>query len=105
MGQGDLVASSKQLTIPDAALRDQKSYEIARVWVVEKAEHVSLRTGNWDDPVARGIVLADLARHVANGYEQDKGLDKAETLLRIRSAILAEIEDPTDNPTGTLLTM
>jgi Domain of unknown function (DUF5076) len=99
------MSASSQLSVPDAALRDDKSYEIARIWVAEKAEHVSLLIGSWDDPVAWGIVLADLARHVANGYEQDEGLDRSETLQRIRAAMMAELDDPTDNPTGTLLTM
>jgi hypothetical protein len=99
------MSASRQLAIPDAALRDEKSYEIARVWVAEKAEHVSLLIGTWGDPVAWGIVLADLARHVANGYEQDKGLDRDQTLRRIRSAMMAELDRPTDEPTGTLLTM
>jgi hypothetical protein len=99
------MSTARQLAIPDAALRDAKSYEIARVWVAEKAEHVSLLIGTWDDPVAWGIVLADLARHVANGYAQDKGLERSETLQRIRSAMIAELEGPTDEPTGTLLTM
>jgi Domain of unknown function (DUF5076) len=99
------MSTTRQLGIPDAALRDEKSYEIARVWVAEKAEHVSLLIGTWDDPVAWGIVLADLARHVANGYEQDKGPDRSETLQRIRVAMTAELDDPTDNPTGNLLTM
>jgi hypothetical protein len=99
------MSTARQLRIPDAALRDEKSYEIARVWVAEKAEHVSLLIGTWDDPVAWGIVLADLARHVANGYAQDKGLERSEILQRIRSAMIAELEGPTDEPTGTLLTM
>jgi hypothetical protein len=99
------MSTSRQLAVPDAALRDEKSYEIVRVWVAEKAEHVSLLIGTWDDPVAWGIVLADLARHVANGYQQDKGLDRSETLQRIRSAMMAELDSPTDDPRGTLLTM
>jgi hypothetical protein len=99
------MSASRQLAIPDPALRDDKSYEIARVWVAQKAEHSSLLIGTWDDPVAWGIVLADLARHVANGYEQDKGLDRSQTLQRIRSAIIAELDRPTDEPTGTILTM
>jgi hypothetical protein len=99
------MSTARQLGIRDAALRDDKSYEIARIWVAEKAERVSLLIGSWDDPVAWGIVLADLARHVANGYEQDKRLDRSETLRRIRAAMTAELDDPTDNPTGNLLTM
>jgi hypothetical protein len=41
-----LMAASKQLMIPNAALKDDKSYEIASVWVVGKAEHLSLLAGN-----------------------------------------------------------
>jgi uncharacterized protein DUF5076 len=99
------MGASNQLSIPDAALKDDKSFEVARVWVAQKAEHVSLLIGTWNDPVAWGIVLADLARHVAIGYEQDQGLDCAETLRRITSALLAELESPTDHPTGGLLKM
>ena len=99
------MSANGQLGIPNAALRDEKSYEVARVWVAEKAQHVSLLIGTWHDPVAWGIVLADLARHVANGYEQDQGLNRSETLQRIRSAMNAELDSPTDDPTGTLLTM
>jgi hypothetical protein len=39
------MTASKQLMIPNAALKDDKSYEIARVWVVGKAEHLSLLAG------------------------------------------------------------
>jgi uncharacterized protein DUF5076 len=99
------MGASKQLQIPEAALKDEKSFEIARVWVAQRAEHVSLQVGTWEDPVAWGIVLADLARHVAIGYEQDKGLDRKETLRRISTALIAELDSPTDNPTGTLLKM
>jgi hypothetical protein len=99
------MAASKQLQIPEAALRDDKSYEIARVWVAEKAEHVSLLVGTWEDPAAWGIILADLARHVVNAYEQDKKLDREETLQRIRSTFQAELDSPTDNPFGTVLLM
>jgi hypothetical protein len=99
------MGASKQLEIPEAALRDGNSYEIARVWVAEKAEHVSLLVGTWEDPTAWGIVLADLARHVANGHLQDKGLNRAETLQRIRASLLAELNSPTDDPQGHMLTM
>ncbi len=70
------MAASKQLQIPEVALRDEKSYEIARVWVAEGAEHVSLLVGVWKDPAAWGILLADLARHVVNAFEQEDQLDR-----------------------------
>jgi hypothetical protein len=103
--EGRRMPAANQLRIPEAALRDDKSYEVARVWVAEKAEHVSLRIGTWEDPVAWGIVLADLIRHAANGYSQDKGFDKSETKRRIQAAINAELGAPTDEPTGRIETM
>lgn len=63
-------------------------------------QHVSLLTGVWKEPEAWGIMLADLARHVANAYEQDAGLDPVETLDQIRAMMEAELSSPTDRPTG-----
>jgi hypothetical protein len=60
------MAQNDQLLIPEAAKRDQKSFELIRVWVAENSQHVSLRAGVWKDP-AWGIMLADLARHIASG--------------------------------------
>ena len=99
------MGASKQLMIPDTALRNDEAVEIPRLWVLNSAAHVSLRVGVWNDPGTWGIMLADLARHVANAYAQDKGLDRTETLGRIRLILAAELNSPTDTPTGTVLNM
>jgi hypothetical protein len=91
-----------QLAIPDNARQDSKSFELLRVWVANKAQHVSLRAGVWEDPAAWGIMLADLARHVANAYQQDVGLNPEESLRRIKAALEAEFSGPTDEPSGRL---
>jgi Domain of unknown function (DUF5076) len=91
-----------ELIIPDAAKQDPSSFELVRVWVARKAQHVSLRTGVWKDPAAWGIMLADLARHVANSY-QDDGRDPVIALQRIRDGLDAELDKPTDKPTGRLI--
>jgi hypothetical protein len=96
------MAESDQLMIPDGAKRDSKSFEILRVWVANKGQHVSLRVGTWNDPAAWGLVLADLARHVANSYQQDAGLDPLKTLERIKAALYAELTSPTDEPSGQI---
>jgi uncharacterized protein DUF5076 len=88
------------LQIPNAATKDANSLELVRVWVANKGQHVSLRTGVWDDPAAWGILLADLARHVANSYEQTAGLNRVKTLERIRAGWDAEMTAPTDEPSG-----
>jgi hypothetical protein len=91
-----------QLLIPEAAVKDSKSFEILRVWIANKGQHVSLRVGLWSDPAAWGIMLSDLARHVANSYEQDEGLATKDTLQRIKAAFDAELGSPTDNPSGKI---
>ena len=48
-------------------------------------------------------MLADLAGHIANAYEQDVGLDPTSTLKRIKVAFNAEVSSPTDDATGTLM--
>ena len=89
-----------QLIIPDAAKRDSKSFELLRVWIAENNQHVSLRAGVWEDPAAWGIMLADLAGHVANTYEQSEGRNRAETLQRIKAGFDAEMSSPTDPEAG-----
>jgi hypothetical protein len=94
------MANSDQLVVPGAAQTDPSSFELLRVWVANKGQHVSLRTDVWKDPAAWGVMLADLARHVANAYAREAGLDQAKTLQRIKAAIDAELGSPTDVPTG-----
>ena len=91
-----------QLLIPDAARKDPKSFELLRVWVASKGQHVSLRAGVWNDPAAWGLMLADLARHVVNSYEQDSGFSPHETLQRIKAAFDLELTSPTDVPSGEI---
>jgi len=92
------MAQNDQLLIPEAAKRDPQSLELLRVWVADNNQHVSLRVGVWNDPAAWGLMLADLARHIVNTYEQDVALDRLQTLQRIKAAFDAELESPTDTP-------
>jgi Domain of unknown function (DUF5076) len=94
--------SKNELSIPEAAKNDPESLEVLRVWVANKGQHVSLRVGTWKDPFAWGILLADLARHLGNAYEQEQGLDSGETLKRIIAGMNAEMNSPTDIPTGSI---
>jgi Domain of unknown function (DUF5076) len=97
------MAESDQLVIPDAAKNDAHSFELLRVWIANKGQHVSLRIGVWKDPAAWGLMLADLAKHVANSYEEDGGFDRIATLQRIKTAFDAELGSPTDEPSGHAL--
>jgi Domain of unknown function (DUF5076) len=95
------MGSEKVLSIPPVAQRDKASFEVLRVWIAEQGQHVSIRSGAWDDPFAWGIVLADLARHIALAHEmQDEKIDKQAFLERLLEGFNAEIDSPTDEPEG-----
>jgi hypothetical protein len=96
--------SNKYLDPPPAAVRDKASFELLRVWVAEQGQHVSLRSGTWDDPFAWGIVLADLARHIVNAESMHrKEFDPDAFLERMLEGFHAEIESPTDDAEGEIL--
>jgi hypothetical protein len=95
--------ASKDLEIPAAAARDKASFEVLRVWIAEKGQHVSLRSGAWEDPFAWGIVLADLARHIALAHQLQHPGEEADQdafVARLLEGFHAEIENPTDEPEG-----
>ncbi len=90
----------KTLIAPPDAANDEKSIEVARVWVIKKALQCSLNIGVWKDPAAWGLVLADMARHIANAHHEADGVSVAESLQRIRAGFEAEMDEPTDSPSG-----
>jgi hypothetical protein len=87
-----------ELAPPPASTVDAKSFEVARLWVANDAQHVVLRTDVWPDPAAWGIVLADLARHVALAYQQRGGHDLEDVLERVLAGFHTELESPIDLP-------
>jgi len=94
--------NENELLIPPAAEEDPKAMEVIRVWVAKGGQHVSLNPLIWKDPQAWGIVLADLAGHVANAYEQALGLDRGETMRKITDLLVAELTNPTDSARGQM---
>ena len=97
------MASNKYLDPPPAAAKDKAAFELLRVWVAEQGQHVSLRSGTWEDPFAWGIVLADLARHIVNAEAQtNPQMDRESFLERMLEGFEAEMESPTDEPEGDL---
>ncbi len=79
---------------PPAAL-EQGGTEVLRGVIVEGGLHVSLRRA-FDDPQAWGMLLADIARHVARIYAREESLNEETTIIRIRSMFDAELDMPTD---------
>jgi uncharacterized protein DUF5076 len=94
------MAINKSLDVPPAVERDKAAFEVLRVWVAERGQHVSIRSGAWEDPAAWGVVLADLARHVAHAHHLKSRVNEEEFLGRVLESFYDEIEDPSEEPEG-----
>jgi hypothetical protein len=92
--------TNRELIIPPQAASSDGGREILRAWVVEQSLHCSLRPTAWDDPSAWGVVLADVAKHVANALHEERGASVEDTLDSIRYMFNAEMLNPTDEAQG-----
>jgi hypothetical protein len=90
---------SHELPIPPDATSDPRAREIARVWAAHGGQHVTL-AALWEDPAAWGVMLVDLARHVANAYALRAGVSREEAMARIRKGFDIEWQSPTDEAQG-----
>ena len=63
--------------------------------IVDGGLQVSLKRG-FDDPDVWGILLADVARHVARIFATEEKANPEKTLAGIRKMFDAEFDKPTD---------
>ena len=91
-----------ELAVPPSARSDKNARELIRAWAANGGLHCSLNVDNWGDRerIAWGILLTDVARHVADALYGSKGWDKAETIREIRRVFNAELDAPTAEPEG-----
>ena len=95
------MAQSDQLRVPEPARTDAKSFELLRVWIAHQDQHISMRVGVWKEPEAWGMMLADLARHIALAQQlHTPSTDVDAFVERLLEGFHAEIENPTDEPEG-----
>lgn len=92
--------SDTEFKLPEDASSDPSSFEVLRVWNTAKGLNVVLKSDVWSDPAAYGIMLADLARHIANGCFQVSGMSVDAALSRVLEGLNAELSSPTDFPAG-----
>lgn len=83
------------MPVPDEVVRDPRAQEVLRVWLRGGDQGFTCRHDVWGDPAMWGILLVDLARHIARGYSQTDGRTPADTLMRIREGFDAEWTHPT----------
>ncbi len=97
------MSQKDSLPIPAAASRDPRSLEVLRVWIANGEQHVALAFGMWQDPAAWGLLLADLAQHIAEAHaQQDEEVDAEDFLEQIRAGMEAELDAPTDEVSGNI---
>jgi hypothetical protein len=92
--------TDNQLPIPPDALTDPKSIEMVRAWIVDGGLQASLEMGVWDDVRAWGILLADIAKYVADAKEKDGGMDQSRTIEQIRKSFDDELNASTCESEG-----
>jgi len=63
----------RDLAVPSEVEADPKAREVLRAWVANGGLVCALRPETWSETSNWGIVLADLARHVANAVHDLKG--------------------------------
>lgn len=83
----------EELPIPEIVASAERRMELARIWIADGSQVVSLSPRLWDDPGAWGLMLVDMARHVACAY-QDQGFNQDDALDLTRSAMDAEWNNP-----------
>lgn len=94
-----------ELGVPQAAERDDQSWELMRVWVAERGLHCALKVGVYEsegigEERAWGIVLADAARHLADAVSSFTGRDRDAALSAIRLSMEDELNKPTSRKEG-----
>ena len=89
------------LHIPPTAL-EAGGVEVLRAAIVDGGLHVALRRA-FDDPEAWGMLIADIARHVARIYATEDKFREEETLERIRAIFDAEMDAPSDPGTTSAI--
>ena len=80
--------------VPAALEGEAQAVELLRAWVVGQELHCALDAGACPDADTWGVVLADLARHVARALKDQEGKDEAATLQAVRAAFEAELLAP-----------
>ena len=92
-----------ELAYPQTVRSDANSLEIVRAWAAHGGLQCSLRPDDWPADKAAiswGILLSDIARHVADALAQAYGLEKPATLAKIRSVFDKELAAPTGETSG-----
>lgn len=92
----------KPLKEPPSARASKEAVELLRAWIIDKGLQCSLSLEHFGDQEAMvwGILLSDIARHVADGLFKAQRIPAEETLRIIRTHFDQEIDAPTAPTSG-----
>jgi hypothetical protein len=88
----------EELHVPSNVVDDRNACELIRAWTAHGGLVCSLNPGAWpasDAAIAWGILLSDIARHVADALHQSYGLERTEVISRVRAVFDSELDRPT----------
>ena len=93
----------KELGPPPLTAADPKSTEMVRAWVAHGGLHCSLNVGVFgkDELIGWGILLSDIARHVADALAQSENRDKEQSLAAMQKVFNDELKRPTATTKGS----
>jgi Domain of unknown function (DUF5076) len=96
----------QELQKPPSVESDNQAIELIRAWAAKGGLVCSLNPGAWSPDQAAsawGILLSDIARHVADALHQNHNLEQAAVLSRIRTVFDSEIDRPSAETKGNFI--
>lgn len=91
-----------ELKIPNAAIEDENSFELLRVWAAFEEQHVSIHSGLNGNTKDFGFLLAELALHASKLYSERSQVDEHSMLKEILDGFNNEIINGSGNPSGSI---
>jgi Domain of unknown function (DUF5076) len=86
---------SSQRLVPPAAQATKTAIELLRAWVVNNGLQCSVRIGQGEnEPILWGVLISDVARHVADALNKQSGLPQRDVLEQIREVFNNELDAP-----------
>jgi hypothetical protein len=81
----------RELPFPDDVLKFPDSGEVLRAWIINKNLQVSLDGNAFPTPIAWGVLLADVTRHISGAMESQGYGDYLGNLSMIKEVIEREL--------------
>jgi hypothetical protein len=93
-----IIRGSNELAPPPFVVGNLEAKEVLRCWIADGSLHVSLAPMSFEDGAETwGLLLSDVARHIAQSFEQEGADTYKNARRRIRSQFDIEWKKPTGN--------